>query len=123
MLSQHPAVMDSGGHVKSRQRLIQQQEIGLEHQGTRQRDPLRLAPGQVGRTLCLQPGQSETCHPRSSGVDSLGSSDSPAPRPEGDVLENGETREKQIVLEYNADSSLLGRDECVGAGFVEHHVA
>ena len=43
--------------VQIRQRLVQQQHLGVRHEGPRERYPLLLAPRQHGRRTRVQPSQ------------------------------------------------------------------
>ena len=98
--------------VERGERLVEQQQPRLGGHRPRERDPLRLparelarlhaAPSRRGRRVRASPSRRVAPRPRPRA---------PAAEPERDVLEHGEVREQQVVLEHDADRAPLGRHE------------
>ncbi len=100
------ATADAG--IQRRERLVQQQDPRLHHQGPGQGHPLALATGELGRIAALKAGQ---LHQRQR---LLHAGDQIAPRlglhleAEGDVVPHRHVGEQGIALEHHADAPLLG---------------
>src|SRR6266487_1981578 len=51
----------------------------------------------------------------------LGAREAPGAQAEGDVVEGGQVREQQVVLEHHPDGALLGRDPDPVGGSLQHN--
>jgi hypothetical protein len=109
----------SGG-IERGQRLVEQQEARLRQQRAPDRDPLLLAPRQVGRTALEKRGDLQE-------VEHLGllrriARASMHPAAEGEVLADRKVRKQPPVLKDVTDPAAMDRDR--DAAFaVEQHVA
>src|SRR5579871_5622080 len=89
--------------IERAERFVHQQNIGLDDEGARERDPLLLASGELAdgarrESIQLQQGKGAV-HP---GAD-FGGRDPPRPETIGDVFEDGEMGKERIALEHHAD--------------------
>ncbi len=103
--------------VESAERLVEQKHLRLDREGAGERHPLALATGELRRiavTELLQLHQLEQLiDPRPDLV----LRPLPDRQPEGDVVAHGHVLEGGVVLEDEADATLLRRDPgCVLAG-------
>ena len=64
-------------------------------------------------------GEVEALQPRGGLGSGVGLGVAPGLEPERDVVQGGEPREQQVVLEHEPDGSLGGGNERVGGGVVE----
>jgi hypothetical protein len=92
--------------VEVRQRLVEQQDRGLEHERARDRDPLLLAARELGRQAVVVAFESDGGERLASpavGVDGLAARhDEPVP----DVLEHRHVREQRVALEHHRHVAL-----------------
>src|SRR5262245_45518339 len=96
--------------VERRQRFIQQQYVGLEHDGTCQRHALLLAAGRLIRAALaerLEPNQRQRLI---DPVGDLAIGSSAHSQWEGDVLENRHVGKERIALEHKPDIALRRRN-------------
>ena len=111
------ADVQPGAGVERGERLVEQQQPRVGGQGAGQGDPLRLPAGQAPRAVRrrgrrARPGRASAA---AAGAGLAGA----APRraqAEGDVLERGQVREEQVVLEHDADRPALGAARTSAAG-------
>ena len=106
--------------VERGERLVEQQELGLEDKRARQRHALLLAAGELAR---IAAGKRLHLH----GVQHLEGLLAPrlpghAPRgqPIGDVLGDAHMREQRVVLEHDADLAPFGGN-VVDGGIADDH--
>jgi hypothetical protein len=93
--------------VEGRQRLVQQQHLGLDRERPRERDALLLAAGHlVGEPVGLCPEPDELEHVAGALL-ALRVLDPPQPQPEGDVLPRRHVREQRVGLEHHAHAALV----------------
>ena len=96
--------------VERRHRLVEQQELRLEHERARERHALLLAAGQLGDGA---PGEAFEAHEperlRDLAFD-LGCGQPAHLQPEGDVARDVPVREERVVLEDGVDRALVRRD-------------
>ena len=85
-----------------------------------ERDPLGLPARQLAGTVAGVIGQPDPLQPRRGSGPGLGLGDAGGAQAEGDVLQRAQVVEQQVVLEDDGHRSLLGPDERVGRGVVEH---
>ena len=89
--------------VERAERLVHQEDVGLDHHGARQRDALLLAARQLADRAVREPVQPDD---RASAAPTrrvdLGARDAPGLKPVGDVLEHAHVREQGVVLEHHA---------------------
>ena len=88
-----------GAAVERGQRLVQQQHLRVAREGSRQRDPLPLSPGELGGARGGEVADAEALE---VGVRLVTAR-------ELDVLANGQVREERVVLEEEADGALVYR--------------
>ena len=121
--------------VEGAERLVHEDQLGLEDEGPGEGDALLLAAGELRRAAA---GEAAHLHhvegARDLGVD-LGLGELADLQREGEVLADGHVREERVVLEHHADAALVGRhrvdrpagegDLAVGRGLEarEHHQA
>ncbi len=91
--------------VEVRERLVEQQQVGLRRQRARQRDALLLSARQLVRILVPVAGEPDDLDALGRAPHALGAG--AAVQPEGDVVGDGEMREQGVVLEHHADAALL----------------
>ena len=94
MAQQRPGV-----GVERRERLVEQQHVGLAGEGASQRHALALAPGDPARALSRQVVDAQ---PPQHLVGLVRAS-------KGDVVPHRHVREQRVVLEDHADGALLRR--------------
>ncbi len=86
--------------VERRQRLVEQQHVGIAGQRARQRDPLALAARQPPGALAGQVGDAQALEEL---VDALLAA-------EGHVGADRHVREQRVLLEHEPDGAPLGRE-------------
>ena len=92
--------------VERAERLVEQQHLGAVDHGAGQRDPLLLAPGELGR---LAAGEVRSSAPgRARSAASVAAALSPRRGPEGHVVGDVEVREEGVALEDGVDRPLVG---------------
>ena len=96
--------------VQRPKRFVEQQHARLDGQGARQRDPLALPAGQLGRVAIRQRTQLHQVEKFSDAlpnfVDSGALSTGLDPQPEGHVIEHGHVPEQRVMLEHEAHLAL-----------------
>ena len=97
--------------IERSQRLVEQEQMWFGRQRTSEGDTLRLTTRESSRRVGGVIGESDTSQPFGGVPPRLGSRGAPGPQAEGDVLERRKVSEQQIVLEHDADRTLLGRHE------------
>jgi hypothetical protein len=108
------AAADLGAHlaaqlgVEVRQRLVEQEGVGVADDRPAHRDPLALAAGQVGRLAVEVLGELEQSR-RPRTFSSISSSELLQPQREGDVLVDGQVRVERVVLEHHRQVAVAGR--------------
>ena len=98
-----PPEIGAQGRIEAREGLVEKHDLGLGRKGTRQRDTLALATGQLVRVavgLVLKADELERALRLGSGA---------ARHSEADVPLDGEMREERVVLEDHADPAALRR--------------
>src|SRR5262249_45146404 len=111
----------AGRGVERGQWFVEEQHRRIGREGTGERNTLCLSarelpwPG-TGATVETDPLQPVR---RTSAC--LAAAEPSRPQAESDVLERGEMREEQVVLEHHADRSTLGRYVDVSVRVVIHH--
>ena len=103
------ARVQPGAGVERRERLVEQQQLGLRGEGAGERDPLCLASAQLARLFPYVIGQTHPPQPLPGLLARFPARHAPAPGTEGHVVERGEVREEQVILEDHADPAVLGR--------------
>ncbi len=104
--------------VEVRERLVEEQQLRLEHERSGERDALLLAAGDARRDSCgrdaCRPTSSSTCSPRAHPI--FRPRQFAQPQPERDVLEHGHVRPERVVLEDHRRRPLVrrqrGRHRC-----------
>ena len=94
--------------IERRQRLVEQQHLGLQHQGAGEGHPLPLAAAELVRPAFLQAGQP---HHRQRLADLprlLSSRQTLIGQAEADVLLDGQVGEEGVLLEDHVDRPLVG---------------
>ena len=113
-LPQHPAEQGGGADIQGGQRFVEQQQTRVCGQGTGDRHPLGLTPGQ----LCGLPGGELGCfdllQPAPSGAAGLRGALAGGLGPESDVVENAQMREQQRILGQQGHPAVPGRQPPAG---------
>jgi hypothetical protein len=95
--------------VEVGQRLVQQQDVRVEHEGTRQRHPLLLAPGELAGVPALEAGEIDLAQPLGHARRDLGGGELAQLEAVGHVARHRHVRPERVVLEHHADVPLVGR--------------
>jgi hypothetical protein len=95
--------------VQRGQRLVQQQQPGLDGQRPGQRDPLLLAAGQLVRVPPGLRGQADQLQQLTRALAPAARPDLAHPQPEGHVIQRDHVREQAVALEHHAHVPLGGR--------------
>jgi hypothetical protein len=97
-------------HIQCRQRFIQQEQLGLQSQRARNRDPLLLSPRKLCCASLVKPRQvrlfKSLAHPLAYHVPGQVL----RAQPEGDVLKNIQMGEEHIILEDITKGTFLRWD-------------
>jgi hypothetical protein len=102
--------------IEVRQRLVEQEDRGLEHQRARHRDALLLAAGELRRQPVAEARQSEHLELRHRERARLRLVGGRRQRAVADVLQHRHVRKERIRLEHHADVALVrGAQRDVGA--------
>ena len=113
------AGVQPGTGVQRGQRLVEQQQSRVDGERAGQRDPLRLAAGKLPGLAAGVPGQPDPLQP-GGGLFPRGAPVCAVPaRPERDVVQCGQMREQEILLEHDADRAALGGRPRTGCGAVQ----
>jgi hypothetical protein len=108
--------------VEVGQRLVEQQDVGLEHDRTREGHALLLAARELARVAVAEAFQLDHAEHRTHFLGDDGGGKLPHLETEGQVLVDRHVRPERVVLEHEADAAPLGRD--VGdAPFADEDVA
>jgi hypothetical protein len=108
------------GLVELARRLVRQQHVGLDREGTGDRDPLPLPAGQLGDESVGQVSDTEALEGGGGALHGLARLDVAAPQGDGEVLLGGEGRHEAVGLQHEggaraglpvagADGSLVVR--------------
>ncbi len=111
--------LDPGAGVQRGERLVEQQQPWAGGQRPRQGHPLRLPTRQRSRLGASVLAQAEALEPAVRLGPSRILRSSPRPQTEGDVVERGQAREQEVVLEDDADRSLRRGYEDIGVRVVQ----
>ena len=95
--------------VERAERLVEQQHGGTVHQRARQRHPLLLAAGQLGRAPLGLGGEADPLQLLRGAAPGLGPVHPLALEPEGDVLLHAEMWKQRVALEHGVGRALEGR--------------
>ena len=99
--------------VEARHRLVEQQQLGLDHQRARQCHTLLLAARQrPWATIAERQSESDALEHRFGPALALRSGDATCDEAERDVLACRHVREKREALEHHADVAGLERQRC-----------
>ena len=113
------AQLGAGTDVERGQRLVEEHQARLDHERPRQRNALLLAPGERSRLGIGTVRETDAFEPRTGAAARVRSCHTAAAKPEGDVLEHGQVREQQVVLEHHPDRPSLRLDEHVPLRIVD----
>jgi hypothetical protein len=100
------AQADAFERVERRQRLVEQQQLGLRGQRTRERDALLLAAGQLTRVLVPRAGEADQLQQLGDPRLDLGRRPFAVHQPVGDVVGDAQVREQRVRLEHDAVVAL-----------------
>lgn len=103
------ADVEAGAGVEGRERFVEEQQPGAGGQGAGEGDALGLAAGEPARFGGGVPGETQALQPGGGLRPGLRLGRAPAARPEGHVVERGQVREEQVVLEDDPDRPGLRR--------------
>src|SRR5690606_15049979 len=108
--------LDLGAHadpqlgVEIRQRLVEQENLWIAHDGAAHGDALALAAGKLARIARKQRDQAEDLGGALHAAVALGLGRVPQLQREGHVLGDRHVRVERVVLEHHGNVALLGRD-------------
>ena len=106
--------------IERGERLVEQQNVGFEHQRAGQRDALPFAAGKLGGAARFLAGQlNQIEHVANTIGDAIARA---APQAEFDVVAHGQMRKERVVLEDRADVALVGL-QMLDAGAVQANFA
>ena len=106
--------LDLGAHlhaqlgVEVRQRLVEQEDLGVAHDGAAHRDALALAAGELARHARCQQVDVEDARGVVDPAADLGLGDAAVAQRERHVLEHRHVRVERVVLEHHGDVAILG---------------
>jgi hypothetical protein len=103
MASQLATDLDPRRRIERRERLVEQEEPGLEREGAGQRHPLDLAAGELARAHVGAVVEPQARQPLAGDASGISRRDAPAAQAERDVLDHAEMIEEQAILEHDAD--------------------
>ncbi len=96
--------------IEGAERLVEQQQRGLVHQGAGQGDPLLLSAGELAG---LALGEAGHLHHLEDVADPVGGRlafEALLPKPVGDILGDGHVRKEGVILEDGVDVTAIRRD-------------
>ena len=98
-----------GRYVQRCQRLVEQDQVGLQHERPRHRHALLLTTRERTRPGGADPVQAETFQRRFRTLSRRRPANAARPQPEGDVVHRRHVGKEQVVLEHQPDLSAFGR--------------
>jgi len=96
--------------VERAERLVEQQHARLADEGPRERDPLRLAAGELVHPPTAVPRQLHQLKVLPGPLAGGSATDARDPQREGDVVDDGQVREQQRALGEHGDAAALRRN-------------
>ena len=108
-------LFDLGAHlhpelgIEVRQRLVEQEHLGVAHDGAAHGDALALAAGELLGLAVEQLRDVEDAGRLVHALLDLGLGKALEPQPERHVLEHGHVRVERVVLEHHGDVAVFGR--------------
>ena len=108
-------LLDLGAHlhpelgVEVRQRLVEQEHLGIAHDGAAHGDALALAAGELLGLAVEQLRDVEDAGRLVDALLDLGLGKALEPQPERHVLEHGHVRVERVVLEHHGDVAVFRR--------------
>ena len=118
--AQIAAHLDPGRRVEGGERLVEQEQAGLECERPTERDALRLAAGELRWSQLRELGDPEALQPVHRLCVRFASPGRATAQAEGDVVDDAHGVEQEPVLEHHTDRSLARRHETPGRRVVEH---
>ncbi len=94
--------------VEGAERLVEEQDGRLVHEGPGEGHALRLAAGDLAGLAALVAGQLDELEHLGDALLDVGVGNLPAPKPERDVVVDREVRKQGVVLEDRVDVALVG---------------
>ena len=119
LAAQLTARLQTRARVEGGQRFVEQEQARLRREGPDQGDPLRLAAGQLVRLAPPVFAEPHPIEPLGGPGPGFAFRHATAAQPEGHVLEGGEVREEEVVLEDDPHRAGFGRDVLAGCRVVE----
>ncbi len=113
---------DAQRRVEIRQRLVEQEHVGLAHDRAADRDPLALAAGEIARIAAEQLVEPQHARGLGDAAVALGRRDAGELEAEGHVLADVHMRIERVGLEHHGDLAL-GRRERVDEPVADIDVA
>src|SRR5207253_6766463 len=89
--------------VQRSERLVQQEDVRVEDEATRERDALLLAAGELARMLVGEPAQPDKVEDFAHALGPLRTRKCAHAQRKGDVALDGHVGEQRVVLEDDAD--------------------
>ena len=89
--------------VEIRQRLVQEKNLGLDHDGSRERNALLLAAAQLARESIPGPSQPNKVQGIGHPVRGFASPDLAHPQAEANVFGHGHVWKQGVILEHHSD--------------------
>ena len=94
--------------VEVRQRLVEEEDVGVEHERSGEGDPLLLAAGELARVARLEPREVHLGEALLEAPGDRRGVELPEPEPVGDVRPHGHVGPERVVLEDHPDVALVG---------------
>src|SRR5437870_2051614 len=114
--------LDADLRVEVGQRLVEEQDVRVEHERACERDPLLLAAGELARIAVLEPGEIHLPESLGEPPSDRGAVELPEPEAVSDVGARGHVGPERVVLEDHADVTLVG-SQLVHAALAEPDLA
>ncbi|CAH0324216.1 hypothetical protein SRABI128_05041 [Microbacterium sp. Bi128] len=95
--------------VQGTERLVQEEDLGLDHQCPGQGNALPLAAGELGGFAAEELPELDAVQGFPGPLPPLFPGHAAHPQPIGDVVHEGHVREQRVVLKYGVDVPLEGR--------------
>ena len=119
MTSQVPAHLAADRDIEGGERLVEEEQPRIADESAGEGDSLGLAAGELAGSVFGVIAEADSTEPIQCRLPGLAPRRSSGAQTERDVLHGREVRKQEVVLEDDADRSLLGGHEPLPGGVVE----